>query len=104
MSFEIEIWSDREFQRMIKKEMDEKFPEIECHINIKKSDVLQYTQIAIGIASLIAGILGIIIATRNKTDKKINIKIRSDEKEIELTALNHDVDINKIIRDFLKRK
>ena len=105
MHIQVEVFSDREFQNLLENEINKKFPDVDLKIIVRESQqVLQLTQIIVGIAGMVLEIINLILTLKDKENKKIKVKIKVENeksKEMELGIANQDVDVNKIVEDFL---
>jgi len=102
------IESDRVFQKTLNQELREKYPDVKSQLLVFKAiDPIELTQLLIESAGLIVQIIALVLQIRQGQAKdsksKIQIKIKKGGKSLTIDATNHPAQIEKIVKDFLKK-
>jgi len=100
------INSSRRFQQELEGVIKEKYPEVKPEIYIRKAfDAYQTTVLLIAGTNLLINIIRLIVLIqKNHPDSKTEIILEVDETEktLKIDTTKHDIDIEKIVSDFLK--
>lgn len=104
----VTINSNRQFQREFEDILRKKYPKIKPSIFIQKTfDAFQTTTLVIAGATLLIEIIQLIRSIQKHhpdSKTKIELKVGKTGKTLKIDAINADINIEKIIGDFLSNE